>query len=114
MTHPELIAALRAATQGSVELDETIAKEFGWISQMRPPAMWWQSPADKETNNWRQGVRRFSTSVDAALTLIRGTKTYIDLESTGRATVVLGPNDPPREAPTLPLAICIAALEAVR
>lgn len=75
----ELIKKLEAATEGSRELDADIAFAVGWTYEKRgrDRKPWWRKPeAERDSDTassrfWSQYPKEeFTTSIDAALTLV--------------------------------------------
>lgn len=101
----DLIERLEAATEGSRELDEEIAQAI-FPKLKRRHASWY-------IDDVRTNIEPFSTSLDAALTLVPEGLMW-DVESRG-AAFVGDPKMPSRMfemAATPALALCIAALKA--
>jgi len=116
MDHKELIERLEAAESGSRELDAEIAKEVGYtfMETWTLSEEYWIGPApapDKPVV-----LPRFTTSLDAALTLVpEGFWTRLIIATPPVAEV--NPNniesvDGKVIATTPALALCIAALKA--
>lgn len=111
----DLIARLEEATKGSRQLDEQIwcaANDVEW-----PDAV---SPSSTMGRIHREDVPHYTTSIDAALTLVSAKSLWsvCDMED-GPIAQVLPPLPDGRfgevvsgEARTPPLALCIAALRA--
>lgn len=76
MTHNELLAALEAATEPSRELDAEIAKALGWIpeSRLNDPDWWVRQ------DGVRLSLPCFTSSLDAAMTLVPEEDLYVELE----------------------------------
>lgn len=111
MTKEELIAALERATGPSRELDAEIAKTFGFVPD---------GPGAQTSAPWAWGPD-YTRSIDAALTLVPGGYTTSlmtggfgnDIAELLKHGADIKPEDDfEAEAPTLPLALCIAALRA--
>jgi hypothetical protein len=97
MTHPELLAALKAATGPSRELDTALAATFG--------------ECDPTTEY-------FTSSIDAALALVERTRPgcgwHVSTQDDGyTAWLELIDRDVIETAPTAPLAILIALMTAL-
>ena len=92
-----LLTALEAATEGSRELDERIALYVGWAVQPDGQA--------------QAGMPAYSTSLDAALTLVPDAETvrvWLTIGAPG-AWASIDPSVP-HKAATPALAMCCAAL----
>ena len=99
-----LIAALEAATVGSRELDERIALHVGWAVQPDGQA--------------QAGIPAYSTSLDAALTLVPDGRTWrinsppLWLENGLFRANVINVSGHECDAATPALALCCAALRS--
>lgn len=126
MADPTPIDRLEAATEPSRELDAEIAPLVGWEESYIPGAGWvWRGPGDR---NIPGPFPRFTSSIDAALTLVpEGFSVelgiYTESQDTPRSGSFARVNkycmgDGPaweidaEQAATPALAICIAALKA--
>ena len=111
MTLSALIEELERATAGSRELDIAIGRAVNWGG-----GDW----TDWDVATEGGGLPRYTTSIDAALTLVppecsillalgHGAKSSVSIGTLGNAeTKWIGDGN----APTGPLALCIAALKA--
>lgn len=118
-----LIEKLRAATEGSRELDAEIARALGWKPVKVHPLIdddaYWQKP-DQPDVNWP--LPDFTRSIDTALTLVPDDHNFVlrtswwpDLGMRWHVSIATKYHrDEIRsdDRPTAPLAICIAALVA--
>lgn len=124
MTHDtELLAALEAATGPSRELDAEIALAAGWENHVpygSSPHGWWQEPGSEQ---WVMTPSTFTSSLDAALTLVPEGWDAIIYTSSPRNRerpqvelyrLVRKPQGIQIrvQAATLSLALCIAAIRA--
>ena len=114
-----LIAELEAAAEGNRELDYAIAKEMGWQFSgehtFKEHGFFWR---DATTDEWKQ-LPRWSTSLDAALTLVpEGFVWRVSTDFGPIAWAAVSGHkgifwaDTKSEALTAALALCIAALKA--
>jgi hypothetical protein len=115
-----LIARLEAATDGTVSLSEEVARAVGWVSWRGQ----WFAPGTDPAGNppSLDGAPNFTRSLDAALTLVPETA-GIEINRywlTTRDGAVwsaqlrwgLRDSAASEDAPSAPLALCIAALKA--
>ena len=115
MNRDELIAALEKAEGPSRELDAhlSLILNDGW--QYHAPGFIWQ-PGCGSINSQRLPVRRYTESIDAALTLVGGagwTAEFVDDDDEYRVSVWDGDrwrNGHSRHSAAI--ALCIAALKA--
>ena len=117
----DLIAELERATEGSRELDYAIARETGWRftgeHEFKEHGVFWR---DATTDEWKQ-LPWWTTSLDAALTLIpEGWRAWFSWGCGFGDAGLMRPTDKTAwtrdseimSAPTTALALCIAALKA--
>lgn len=107
----DLIERLEAALEGSRELDEEIAQAI-FPKLIRRHASWY-------IDDMRTDIEPFSTSLDAALTLVPEGHAGLTMRtntSMPQVTIHCAPNSDRTnyygEAVTVALALCIAALKA--
>lgn len=117
---PDPLPALRAATEGSRELDALVAQAVGWlrrhVNALPEDDVW------EDSQGWKYpGLPHFTTSVDAALTLVpEGMEIVLGCiqgKRWGAARIfsrdeLAQPTGLADDANSLPIAICIAALSA--
>ena len=121
----DLIARLESAAEGSRELDAEIwACLQGCTSPLEYEQVDHGGPAREAVicgslAAWLDEIPHYTTSLDAALTLVPEGKAwdcgyYPGYDNTGHAEVFLGSGDPAFRAPakTPALALCIASLRA--
>lgn len=123
----DLIERLEAATEGSRELDCEVACALGWKFERRGnrKKRWWYEPGLDEAESLDSSHRhnsawpnmRWTTSIDAALTLVPEGLLWIIFGNHGDGIVEMFPSGSRNDyektlASTVPLAICIAALKA--
>jgi len=115
--HSDLIQRLQDATEGSRELDFDIALSIGWTREWYISCYGWKNPKGQQCSE--RYVPAFSTSIDAAMTLVPEGHGTVALEITRKSARAAIGNDTQEgfvgeaaEAPTPALALCIAALKA--
>jgi len=115
-----LIQRLQEAMEGSRELDCAIARAFDWTYN-RDVEYCWRPPSESALKVSFQSIPAFSTSIDAAMTLVpEGFWLHLSSFTSDipeRGSVHLYGNrglgdDYPADAATPALALCIAALSA--
>ena len=105
-----LIARITAATGADRKLDRDIALQVGWVQDIG----WWWRPGGYRIAD----VQHFTKSMDAAMSLVPDglalNMLYEPKAIKGQEAVVWPPGrgSPTSYAPTLPLALCLAALKA--
>ena len=112
-----LIERLQEASEGSRELDQKVALAIGWTKKKWCSRNW--LPPGGKNIDCRSNIPRYTTSIDAALTLLDEWWEYEITTLYGVAHVELPLNasgiDPQigrRKDGDVPLALCIAALKA--
>lgn len=121
MGQEKLIALLEEATRPNYALDCEIASAFGWtLQKMKGDAKpYWRKPGDTKYFE-RSSVPCFTSSIDAALTLVpEGSEwSASTLYGIARTEVGLnhdgGPFYGERKDGNVAIALCIAALKARR
>jgi hypothetical protein len=117
----ELIERLEKATGPDRELDGAIALSLGWTFQkMKGDSKPYYRKPGETTYYMRSEVPAYTASIDAALTLVPEGWAYqltllFEPRVHGNQQAIVWPPDkasPVSGAPTMPLAICIAALKA--
>ena len=121
MTHAEMITALEAATEPSRGLDAEIARAIGLAINESDPE-WVFEPSYLEDGHLRlSSVQPFTSSIDAALTLLNKVGILLSLSDIGADGLPLAiVADPTREVEStfegigcnLAISLCIAALKA--